>query len=348
MDREEESATSWGAALGDEPEEQRDESAAAMPRAPKASTRPQQTTGAAPRPVDVLTQHYALHTNDAATAQQFRAPRAMDERAGQQEARKNIHPDSYDNAIEQRDHPRYHANAAHGWEQGPTGFVGFDQYFGSNAGAVNAQADALRDRVKGTADAARGKLADAQQGFRDDVNRASVFTSVGNPWDESIGLDTGALAGDFTQAQDEMGALGMGAGGVSALTGSTGSGFNSMLTAAAGQPQFDKLREQYGDLDTALADAGTQAQQYENDAKSAAEASYENATDAMRQRQAEDAADPYLQMAQAAGYASVDEMLTDGYEAAKAQQGFEGTFEDYKRSWLAQQGQLRDQTAAEG
>ncbi len=225
------------------------------PKAPSASQAPQQSARSAVTPVQPIqasAKNAAMLMADDKPRRDAEAKTVMQAGAAADQA---------------AEHPHAHGNAAHGWAAGPTGYTGFDQLFGDNAGTANRSADALESRVRGDITKAQGDekkgYGDWQQGLADTVGRASVSGSWGdpaNPENDYGGYSPSEnLTNEFTQANGERNALGMGAGGVQALSDTApGAGaqpmsrFGAGLTAAAGQPEFQRLQDQYKHLDSAL------------------------------------------------------------------------------------------------
>lgn len=176
--------------------------------------------------------------------------------------------------------PAYSAGKAPAhYTAGPTGYAGFGQVYGANAGAAERAAREMLGRVRSDAQGAYGALQDRYGDFEKEVGKAATNATRTGTYEGPNGLDTTGLDDQFSQAGDELAALGMGAGGMQALSqGGGGRGMGRLgagLVAAAASPEVSRLQNDYGDIETAVGSAGAQAQQYAADREARAKAAYD-------------------------------------------------------------------------
>lgn len=340
--------------------------------APAGGQQARQKAQSAQSPLDALTQHYeamgqrgspVAASTTKGTSQLGAPERNAAERAAQQQPAQL--PDSPYAALAQTyaqqgaqrvgqqvaspearaaaEHPHtVHVNPAQGWQGGPTGYVGFDRLFGANAGVANRTADAIEAQRRAAFEKAQQDLASRQADYSKALQLyGDAAAEPGHYWDptEAPTLDTGSLGDEFADVNDQYAALGRGAGGVQALSPGM-SRFGAGLVSAAGEPQFERLQRQYGDIGNALSDAGVRAQ-------ADAAAAQQSAQD----RQAATLAQPPpgaptgdfdlnaalaegAQYAQTHGYPDLDTMLRSGYDRMTQNGDFTGSYEDYKQQWL--------------
>lgn len=156
---------------------------------------------------------------------------------------------------------------------GPTGFIGFDRQYGSNAAAAEKGASELAARVSAEGAQARSALQDAYgtgpqaapaapvlDMSREDGGRGEgyVAPAIEPPVDPSGG--SAALSNQVSEASADARALGGSNGDIQALTG--GTAFGARLTRRAGGDMFRDAAAQYGGLrgELAATDAGFQAE----------------------------------------------------------------------------------------
>lgn len=147
-----------------------------------------------------------------------------------------------------------------GPSRSPTGFVGFNQYMGANAGAAKASADRVAKAYNDQTERAMQALQGSYGAFQDKVQ--------GGVNDElAKGYDSGATyggpneynpdentVGSVTKANEQRSALGS-VGGVQGLLGPQSSRWGAGLVQAAGAPQFAQAQKDTNWLATALGDA---------------------------------------------------------------------------------------------
>jgi hypothetical protein len=148
----------------------------------------------------------------------------------------------------------------------PTGFVGFNQYFGANAEAAQASAGKLNRQVQDASSKAWDSLQNAYGSFSEGVQGAANKAirergpNATGRYEGPTQFDPGqGVTQEFQSAREQRDALGSEAG-VQALMGPNAGWLGAALTSAAGRDSFAQTQQEEQGLDTALVDARRRGQ----------------------------------------------------------------------------------------
>lgn len=151
-----------------------------------------------------------------------------------------------------------HVNAAGDpFARGPTGYVGFDQTYGDNAGATQALVDKVNARVRDDASKAQGDLDSAYGKFASDVDSGIGFHNYSGPneFEAGSGFDS-----EYGRANDELNALNRGTAGDYQGLEPGLDRFSAGLAAYGGEPAANRTTTRWGGFDDAYLNKQNEAQ----------------------------------------------------------------------------------------